>query len=1658
MNDLVIWRHLQAGTISVDEVVAIARLPLARRGPYLGALVELAGTSDPKMRIAVMRALAGVRGVPGLRAVVGGLDDRDEEVRLAAVHALRECAVAAPFRYTHALFHPRPDVRLAALRHPEIPQHADSLGVYLRADPVCAEAAKKMPWSMASPSIAVELYALGCVEPAELVKLVWELSAGSLRGFLASERLRSLDVTDTYLDRGAIERAGERDHFDPLIDAFLKTPGWDAAGGSLERLVKLLANKRNRLLARRCTVSLLDWLARQTEATAAQRHGVLVVAFAFEPRLIGASWLRAIDIAAAVFALVHHDWPIKPSTDQVVRLMELPIARSDLALMAAIAGLLQAQRAKTLVELFGEEALVAALVARDRGWAELCALPGETPARELEWLKRVELRDYKRYIALAAVAVTIFTGKRLEAFVEEIPRRHRLGVFLAGMRAKAETDPERLAAVCMAAAKWLDRAGVTGLIEALLRDEPAARRTLLLALVRETTNNQLTAAILPLTDDHAALFVEAIDDPINPPPRSCEIAIAGAFRTRLAAPVKAWIAKTTTSFDTPSFLVDPPLLRRALTSEERGRIMSASTSELARAMAPALEVPVHELASALAVVKAYPNATVCAALFACTDPFPDVARQCDRFSEPTPAFARALDHEIQRWQRFRGLAPLANAALYRWEASLNELREWIEKKGGPLLVLRELEQFGDGLSARTLWQGVSEAVMFDRYRHTALFESYATVELAHFCAERVDRSIGRHAARIVVALVEGRAVDVGEVRDRVLERIADADAATREYAGRLIRIDGMPSPPPGPRLAASSDLVDTIRKTEDLDALVGWCGHANPVLVEEAVLALLVLGTKGQLQLAAILEVLHTLPHPLAIISSIILWDEPEALARARDLGLRSDAPPAWRFYANVSLAMRGEAGAAARAIAAARQPDPSWYFKRTDWELLLRVAEPYACAISLADASHHHAYNPALTLLLATVDTSEPTADAFVRFLELDPDRPMHLRHGAAARLAAIGDWRGLPLIVDAAMDARTADWLLVADMLEAVEAVVAGTLVGGSDVASEKRMMEVFDRWRRLGKDPAATRALAGRILEEASSPAARRIAATIAVSHATGHERLERVAEVFAWGVKRGAELTGRMLHFHLTTKESDLGYTRLRTSSIFVSPLPMLRNETHGRDIVEGLVLHEIGHHVYHRGEEPEAIWARAHEEGLGHLLNLVADEHLERNLRAVDASYGDRLKRLGAYAFQHSAHEIAVPRLVDSLRAATATALIKTPLEVAFAENAVRIRRGQVLAELDRAGHPLARFARAFRLGHGNRSGDPMLAKALALTNGIRDMTMAQMYELTKQLAELFGGTTEVAKVFGGPEGLEAGDHTRDDDVFGAGVNDEDLQREIERILDPRKRGPRKAGPRGNKLQINVSPDLEFDPITTIEKVTANAEAHRDLVRDIARHADRLRSYLADLGLQWIPQRARTQGRALDRTRLLPLVTRNDPRILVARTPKRRNDFFLGVIVDCSGSMTSRDNLGRAKRFAALVAEAVEPLAGVDARFFGFTDSVIYDAGNAHDCGVAGLESSGGNNDAAALYHVANVALESKRRAKVVVMISDGLPTECSVDALRALVQTLTRKRGIVCAQVAVNALEEVCFPHYVVLDGAIEAAVARFGRMIADLARRALGA
>jgi cobalamin biosynthesis protein CobT len=192
-----------------------------------------------------------------------------------------------------------------------------------------------------------------------------------------------------------------------------------------------------------------------------------------------------------------------------------------------------------------------------------------------------------------------------------------------------------------------------------------------------------------------------------------------------------------------------------------------------------------------------------------------------------------------------------------------------------------------------------------------------------------------------------------------------------------------------------------------------------------------------------------------------------------------------------------------------------------------------------------------------------------------------------------------------------------------------------------------------------------------------------------------------------------------------------------------------------------------------------------------------------------------------------------------------------------------------------------------------------------------------------------------------------------------------------------------------------------------------------------------------------------------------VVLRAEPRMMMTRQRQLKNDLFLGLLVDCSGSMTEENRIERAKCFGAVLAEATRGLPGIELRVFGFNDETIFEVGDAERCAVAGLtaDTQRGNNDAAALWHAAQVALASHRSSRLLVAISDGMPTACSTNALKALVTRLTKRMRILCAQVAVKPLEEICFPHYVALEADnTDEAVRKFGLIINRLIRKTMKA
>ncbi|MBY0359643.1 MAG: hypothetical protein K2W82_16680 [Candidatus Obscuribacterales bacterium] len=171
---------------------------------------------------------------------------------------------------------------------------------------------------------------------------------------------------------------------------------------------------------------------------------------------------------------------------------------------------------------------------------------------------------------------------------------------------------------------------------------------------------------------------------------------------------------------------------------------------------------------------------------------------------------------------------------------------------------------------------------------------------------------------------------------------------------------------------------------------------------------------------------------------------------------------------------------------------------------------------------------------------------------------------------------------------------------------------------------------------------------------------------------------------------------------------------------------------------------------------------------------------------------------------------------------------------------------------------------------------------------------------------------------------------------------------------------------------------------------------------------------------------------------LELVLAGEVNVLVAEKPKRRMSLAIDVLIDCSDSQTEPTSLlargqkfQRSKMIALALEAAVRGKRGVSLQTWGFTASEIYDCGSAGGERASGLQTAGGNNDAAALWHASQSLLSRPASVRAIVIVSDMQPADCSWGALNALGWQLTQD-GIVVIQVAVDSNHDAPLPWNVV--------------------------
>ncbi|MFO7903030.1 MAG: VWA domain-containing protein [Pirellulaceae bacterium] len=199
------------------------------------------------------------------------------------------------------------------------------------------------------------------------------------------------------------------------------------------------------------------------------------------------------------------------------------------------------------------------------------------------------------------------------------------------------------------------------------------------------------------------------------------------------------------------------------------------------------------------------------------------------------------------------------------------------------------------------------------------------------------------------------------------------------------------------------------------------------------------------------------------------------------------------------------------------------------------------------------------------------------------------------------------------------------------------------------------------------------------------------------------------------------------------------------------------------------------------------------------------------------------------------------------------------------------------------------------------------------------------------------------------------------------------------------------------------------------------------------------------------EHAARRGHRLDLARVRALVAHGTPNLLVHGRRQIAVSAYVGVLIDRSGSMEG-EKMDRAKQFGVLVTESLKGLRGITGHVNAFDDDTFFWLGGFRCNAVSSLDAGGGNNDAAALQDAAALALASRQRNKLLIMISDGMPTQCTFESLKHLVEHLTRHHNITCAQVAVDRLEHIAFPHFIDLTAhPADHAIYEFGRLLIRL-------
>lgn len=214
---------------------------------------------------------------------------------------------------------------------------------------------------------------------------------------------------------------------------------------------------------------------------------------------------------------------------------------------------------------------------------------------------------------------------------------------------------------------------------------------------------------------------------------------------------------------------------------------------------------------------------------------------------------------------------------------------------------------------------------------------------------------------------------------------------------------------------------------------------------------------------------------------------------------------------------------------------------------------------------------------------------------------------------------------------------------------------------------------------------------------------------------------------------------------------------------------------------------------------------------------------------------------------------------------------------------------------------------------------------------------------------------------------------------------------------------------GEFMQVPLDMTTDwFLHVNNIQPTDADVNSLAERMPEIRALGQLLRPLFANCGRGGVDKEGEPEG--FDLIDEVELALMGESSVFVNDDQIPRASVDIQVALDCSGSMASATkSLGPGEKFvlgkifAMVIEHAVTNLPGVSAHFWGFNDKTIFDCGVAGEGRISGLTISGGNNDSAMLWHMAQHSARSGKDIKLLLMLSDGQPSECSWLSLKNLV-------------------------------------------------------